>query len=86
MTTKKTAPRASQGPPRPSQSQLTRVARAVTRPVITIIFAGVIAQVVVERIDAPDWFIYGLAMPCILWWFGERTLTHIRERRNNQVP
>jgi len=66
------------------QSHLAHVARAITRPIITIIFAGVIAQVVVERIAAPDWFIYGLAMPCILWWFGERTLTHIREKKNGK--
>jgi len=45
---------------------------------VTIIFAGVIAQVVVERIAAPDWFVYGLAMPCILWWFGERTIRRFR--------
>jgi len=68
----------------PARSNLARVARAVTRPIIAIIFAGVIAQLVVERIAAPDWFIYGLAMPCILWWFGERTITHIAERKNSK--
>jgi hypothetical protein len=67
-----------------SQSHLAQVARTVTRPIITIIFAAVIAQVVVERIAVPDWFVYGLAMPCILWWFGERTITHIAERRNSK--
>ena len=54
--------------------------RKATRPVITIIFAAVIAQVVVEKIDAPEWFL-GLAIPCILWWFGERTVTHIKEKK-----
>ncbi|NVM47026.1 MAG: hypothetical protein HWN79_19165, partial [Candidatus Lokiarchaeota archaeon] len=44
--------------------------RKATRPVVTIIFAATIAQVVVEKIDAPEWFL-GLAIPCILWWFGE---------------
>lgn len=39
---------------------------------MTIIFATVIAQVVVERIDAPEWFI-GLATSVILWWFGSRS-------------
>lgn len=67
-----------------SNSHMAQVARAVTRPIIAIIFAGVIAQVVVERIAVPDWFIYGLAMPCILWWFGERTVTHIAERKNGR--
>lgn len=64
-----------------SESYVATAARAVTRPIITIIFAAVIAQVVIERIAVPDWFIYGLAMPCILWWFGERTITHLREKK-----
>ena len=50
--------------------------RAATRPVVTVIFAAVIAQVVVEGIDAPDWFI-ALATTSILWWFGDRTVKHI---------
>lgn len=53
--------------------------RAATRPVVTIIFAAVIAQVVTEGIDAPDWFI-GLAITVILWWFGDRTVRHIKEK------
>ena len=54
--------------------------RAATRPVVTVIFAAVIAQVVVEGIDAPDWFI-ALATGIILWWFGDRTVKHIKERK-----
>ena len=54
--------------------------RAVTRPIVTIIFAVTIAQVVVDKIDAPEWFL-GLAIPVILWWFGERTVTHIKEKK-----
>jgi len=54
--------------------------RAATRPAVTIIFAAVIAQVVIDRIDAPQWFI-GLAITCIAWWFGDRTLTHIKEKK-----
>jgi len=54
--------------------------RAATRPVVTVIFAAVIAQVVVERIDAPQWFL-GLAIPCIAWWFTERTVTHIKDKK-----
>ena len=53
--------------------------RAVTRPAVTIIFAAVIAQVVIEGIDAPQWFL-ALASACILWWFGDRTVQHIRDR------
>ena len=54
--------------------------RAVARPAVTIIFAAVIAQVVIERIDAPQWFI-ALATACILWWFGDRTVQHIKEKK-----
>ena len=45
--------------------------RAATRPAVTIIFAAVIAQVVVDRIDAPQWFI-GLALSVIGFWFIDR--------------
>ena len=54
--------------------------RAVTRPIVTIIFAAVIAQVVTEGIDAPEWFL-GLAVTVILWWFGDRTVRHIKENK-----
>jgi hypothetical protein len=56
--------------------------RAATRPIVTIIFAAVLAQVVVEGIAAPDWFL-GLAIPVILWWFGERTVSHIKEKTSS---
>jgi hypothetical protein len=58
----------------------TELFRAVARPAVTIIFAAVIAQVVIERIDAPEWFL-ALAIPCITWWFAERTITHIKEKK-----
>jgi Na+/alanine symporter len=45
--------------------------RAATRPAVTIIFAAVIAQVVIDRIDAPQWFI-GLALSVIGFWFIDR--------------
>ena len=54
--------------------------RAATRPAVTIIFAAVIAQVVIEGIDAPEWFI-GLATACILWYFGDRTVQHIKDKK-----
>lgn len=54
--------------------------RKAARPIVTIIFAATIAQVVTQGIDAPDWFI-GLAIPAILWWFGERTVAHIKEKK-----
>jgi len=54
--------------------------RAVTRPIVTIIFAATIAQVVVERIDAPEWFL-AMAGVVILEWWGERTVRHIKENK-----
>ena len=59
---------------------LTDFFRAVTRPAVTIIFAAVIAQVVVQGIDAPQWFL-GLASACILWWFGDRRVKRIKEKK-----
>jgi len=59
---------------------VTEFFRAATRPIVTVIFAATIAQVVVEGIEAPQWFI-GLAIPVILWWFGERTVGHIKEKK-----
>ena len=53
--------------------------RAVTRPAVTVIFAAVIAQVVIEGIAAPQWFL-ALASACILWWFGDRTVQHIKTK------
>jgi hypothetical protein len=58
----------------------TEMLRTVARPAVTIIFAAVIAQVVIEGIDIPQWFL-ALAIPCITWWFAERTVTHIAERK-----
>jgi len=56
--------------------------RAATRPAVTVIFAAVIAQVVIEGIAAPQWFL-ALASACILWWFGDRTAQHIKEKKEN---
>lgn len=56
------------------------VFRKATRPMVTVIFAAAIAQVVTQPIDVPEWFL-GLAIPVILWWFGERTVGHIREKK-----
>ena len=66
--------------PTPSGVEVfTNFFRAATRPAVTIIFAAVIAQVVIDRIDAPQWFL-ALASACILWWFGDRTVQHIKDR------
>jgi hypothetical protein len=55
--------------------------RTATRPAVTIIFAAVIAHVVIEKITAPQWFL-ALAATCILWWFGDRTVQHIKEKKD----
>jgi len=57
-----------------------QIFRAVTRPAVTVIFAAVIAQVVIEGIAAPQWFL-ALASACILWWFGDRTVQHIKDKK-----
>jgi len=57
------------------------IIRAIARPAISVIFAAVIAQVVIEGIAVPEWFL-ALAIPCITWWFAERTVTHLK---NNKV-
>lgn len=62
---------------------LTELLRAFARPAVTIIFAAVIAQAVVEHIDVPEWFL-ALAIPCITWWFAERTITHRAERKKEE--
>jgi len=53
--------------------------RKATRPIVTIIFASTIAQVVTQGIDAPQWFI-ALAGTVVVFWFGERTVNHIKQQ------
>lgn len=60
---------------------MTDFIRGSTRPVVTIIFAAAIAQIVVEGINPPGWFL-SLAIPILLWWFGERTIGHIKEGKD----
>ena len=66
-------------------NQFVEIVRGATRPIVTIIMAAIIAQVIVQGINAPDWFIFGMAMPIILWWFGERTIANaINKRREHE--
>ena len=52
--------------------------RGAVRPVISIIFACVIAQVVTEKISIPpaQW---ALLSGVIIWWFTDKTISHIKE-------
>ena len=57
--------------------------RKATRPIVTVIFASVIADVVVNKIDAPDWFI-AMAGVVILEWWGERAVTRIKNKKDKE--
>jgi hypothetical protein len=59
--------------------EMIEIIRAITRPAVTIIFAAVIAQVVIDRLEVPDWFLI-MANVVILEWWGERVVTHIKEK------
>jgi len=64
------------------ENPIVQIIRAIARPAISVIFAAVIAQAVIEGITLPEWFL-GLAGTCILWWFGERAITHIKAKNAN---
>lgn len=53
--------------------------RAITRPIVTVIFAAVIAQVITQQISIP-WEQWTLLAGVILWWFGDRTARRIKEK------
>jgi len=55
--------------------------RAATRPVVTVIFAATIAQVVVQGINAPEWFLIMANIVIIEWW-GERAVKHIKDKKD----
>lgn len=58
--------------------------RKTTRPIVTIIFAAVIAQLVTQGIAAPDWFI-AIANIIIVWWFGDRTAQHFMQKKQTDT-
>ena len=60
------------------------IIRAIARPAISVIFAAVIAQAVIEGITPPEWFL-ALAIPTIVWWFGERAITHVKANSASNV-
>ena len=52
--------------------------RGCVRPVISIVFACILAQVITEQIPIPP-IQWALLSGVILWWFGERTVSAIKE-------
>ena len=75
---------ASQGHTRP-YNPVVETARAATRPIVTLLFAGALVTAVVYEIPVPPWFL-SLAIPSIAWWFGERTVQHVRDRKESKIP
>ena len=53
--------------------------RKATRPIVTIIFAAVIAHLTVNQIEVSE-RIWVLLSGVILWWFADRTREHIKEK------
>jgi len=62
------------------ENPIVQIIRAIARPAISVIFAAAIAHIVIEGITVPDKF-WALASVCILWWFGDRTVQHIKEKK-----
>ena len=75
---------APQGHTRP-YNPVVETARAATRPIVTLLFAGALVTAVIYEIALPAWFL-SLAIPSIAWWFGERTVQHARDRKESKIP
>ena len=67
-----------------SENWFAEIARAITRPAVTIIFTAVIADAVICGRVLPEWYL-ALAIPCITWWFAERAITHLKNNNNSNV-
>jgi hypothetical protein len=58
--------------------------KAAARPALSVMFGIAIVVAVLQGINLPEWFL-GLAIPAIVWWFGERTVTHAKERNSASI-
>jgi len=58
--------------------------RAITRPIVTILFAFALVWIVIEGLDAPQWFL-ALAGSEITEWCGERIVKHVKETKEVKV-
>ena len=63
------------------RNEPTEFIRSITRPIISIIFAAVIAQVITQQIPISEWQWAVLVIP-ILWWFGDRTYHRVKDLSN----
>ena len=59
------------------------IVRKVTRPIVTITFTFVIAWIVIQSIEAPDWFLV-MGNLIIAWWFGTRTLERFTGKKEEK--
>lgn len=60
-------------------SLVVEATRAVTRPIVTVMFTAALVAMALGGQDPPAWLL-SVAIPCILWWFGERFVIHRREK------
>jgi len=51
-----------------------------TRPVVTIICMGTLAQVITQQIEMPAWAI-SLLSGVVLWWFTTRTIEKVKDAK-----
>lgn len=61
-------------------TDLQETLRVATRPIVTVLFAIGILLLVLEG-KIPVGVFLGLAIPIISWWFGERAVKHIKEKK-----
>ena len=59
------------------------IVRKVTRPIVTIIFASTISYIVIQGIDAPDWFLV-MGNLMVAWWFGDRSIQRLTGKKEEK--
>lgn len=64
------------------ENSVAEIIKAITRPAISIIFAVILAYAAIKCIQLPTWFL-SMAIPCIAFWFGERAITHAKEKKGD---
>jgi len=67
----------------PFLAVFTNLFRAIARPAIAIMFAAGAVQMATQGVEAPEWFTRLLYI-CVLWYFGDRTVQHLREKKEEK--